>query len=210
MKLLALLLGAALLISGCGAEFVAEAERTPRAEPADPPTVVDPTAIGIPRLGAWSTLIPLGLTDHDCPDEPPCLEPPPLDQPMQAGWYAGADPENPGDEYQPGEMGPAVIAGHVDGVVNGERGHPGIFHRLRELVPGDHIVIERNDRQTPQSPLTFVVQRVGVYPKGAFPTAEVYDPTERPELRLITCGGTFDRARGHYRDNVVVWATLSA
>jgi hypothetical protein len=171
--------------------------------------VVDPTAVGIAKIGAWSTLIPLGLTTADCTSAPPCLEPPPIDQPMQAGWYAGAEPTEDGDEYQPGEVGPAVIAGHVDGTVNGEKGHPGIFAKLGELVPGDEITVERNHPDTPQRPLVFVVTEVATYPKAQFPTERVYGATDHPTLRLITCGGDFGQARaGHYDDNVVVFADL--
>lgn len=208
MRLIALVLGGALLLTGCGTtEFVSDPPRTPRSEPADPIEVVDPTAVGIPRLGAWSTLIRLGLTDTDCPAEPPCLQTPPVTEPMQAGWYAGKDPEFDGDEWQPGEPGPAVIAGHVDGVLNGKKGHPGIFAKLGELAPGDQIVVERNDPELPQPPLTFVVTRVGKYGKTAFPTEDVYGETGAPELRLITCGGAFES--GHYTDNIVVWASLA-
>jgi sortase family protein len=214
-RLLALVLGAALL-AGCGTEFVHDPPREPRptSEPdaeLDGPIVVDPTAIGIPKLGAWSTLIPLGLTDDCDYSEPPCLAPPPLDQPMQAGWYAGADPRVSGDEYQPGENGPAVIAGHVDGYgPDGSKGHPGIFAKLGDLAPGDKVIIERNDPRIPQPPLIFVVDGVGSFPKDKFPTEDVYGPTAGPTLRLITCGGTFDRGRGHYVDNIVVWASLES
>lgn len=207
-KLLALVLGAVLL-SGCGTQFVEGQTTQPRPthEPdaeLDGTTVVNPTAVGIPKLGVWSTLIPLGLTDHDCPADPPCLAPPPADRPMQAGWYAGADPRTDGDEVQPGESGPAVIAGHV----NGNGGQDGIFAKLDQLAPGDKIIVERNDPSTPQPPLTFVVDAVASFPKNRFPSEDVYGPTDVPELRLITCGGTFDRGRGHYTDNVVVWASL--
>ena len=215
MRLLALALGVVLL-AGCGAVPPAlqdvpggvggGVESTPVEVPI---TVVDPTAVGIPRLGVWSTLIPLGLTDVDCPTEPPCLASPPVTAPMQAGWYAGKDPEFSGDEWQPGEPGPAVIAGHVDGVVNGRKGQPGIFLRLHELVPGDQIIVERNHPETPQPPLTFVVTSVQRYPKAAFPTEQVYGETGRPVLHLITCGGEFDRESGHYIDNVVVGAELA-
>lgn len=213
IRAIALVLGAVLL-SGCGAapnssgtgsDLNSEVSNSSAPEP----PVVDPTAVGIPKLGAWSTLIPLGLTDVDCPDEPPCLDTPPVTAPMQAGWYAGQDPEFPGDEWQPGEPGPAVIAGHVDGVVDGRKGQPGIFLRLHELVPGDQIIVERNHPETPQSPLTFVVTSVQRYPKAAFPTEQVYGESGRPVLHLITCGGEFDRESGHYIDNVVVGAELA-
>lgn len=216
MRLIACVLGAALLLTGCGTEFVSDPPREPRPthqpdEQLDPP-VVDPTAIGIAKLGVWSTLEPLGLTDQDCTDAPPCLATPALDRPMQAGWYAGAKPDEDGDEYQPGEVGPAVIAGHVDGLhPDGSKGAPGIFAKLAELQPGDEITIERNDPDVPQAPLVFVVTEVTTYPKAAFPTERVYGPTDHPTLRLITCGGTFGTARaGHYDDNVVAYADLKS
>lgn len=202
MRLTALMLGAALL-AGCGTtEFLADPPREPRVEPADPITVVDPTAVGIAKLGVHSSLIKLGLDDQGE------LVPPPVDAPWQAGWYAGADPAFSGDEWQPGEPGPAVIAGHVDGVIDGRKGSPGVFAELHKLVPGDQVIIERNDPETPQPPLTFVVTAVQRYAKADFPTAEVYAETGRPELRLVTCGGRFDRTSGHYLDNVIVWADL--
>jgi hypothetical protein len=212
------LLGAALVASvvtalaGCGTQFHEGETTQPRptfeADAQLDAPVVDPTAIGIAKLGAWSTLVPLGLTDVDCAAAPPCLQPPPIDQPMQAGWYAGADPRVPdgnGDEIQPGEIGPAVIAGHVDGIVNGTKGHPGIFAELEKLTPGDKITIERN----PQPPLEFVVTEVATYPKAQFPSERVYGRTDTPTLRLITCGGAFGNVRaGHYDSNVVVFAEL--
>ncbi|WP_241832795.1 class F sortase [Amycolatopsis sp. CB00013] len=111
--------------------------------------------------------------------------------PMQAGWY------EPGPA--PGQTGPAVIVGHVDGA-----SQPGIFYRLHELAPGDRVTVERADG----SVVTFVVRRTIHAPKDRFPTKEVYGRTAGPELRLITCGGSFDRAARSYRDNVIVFAQL--
>lgn len=205
MRLIALLLGAALL-AGCGAAPDPPREPRPVHAPDDEADVgVDPSFLRIPRIDAESSLLPLGLTDVDCAAEPPCLEPPPLDPPSRAGWYAGERPDVDGDEWQPGEPGPAVIAGHVDGIgPDGRKGYPGIFARLDELVPGDEIWVERDDGFS----MRFVVDRVGTFPKNAFPTAKVYGATSGPELRLITCAGAF--SGGHYRDNVIVWATLAA
>jgi sortase family protein len=162
--------------------------------------VAEPTVISIPAIGVQSSLLPYGLTDTGE------LAVPPVTEPLQAGYFGGLDPEFTGDEYLPGENGPAVVMGHVDGVINGQRGMPGIFYRLRELVPGNEILIDRADR----SQLTFVVTRVERYAKAAFDTEAVYGPTQKPELRAITCGGAFDRAAGHYVDNWVIFAELAS
>jgi outer membrane biosynthesis protein TonB len=106
----------------------------------------------------------------------------------KAGWYA--------DGTRPGDIGPAVIAGHVDSY----RG-PAVFHRLRELRPGDTVEVRRGEQWLP-----FRVVATGHYPKNKFPTARVYGATPGAELRLITCGGEFDRGKRSYRDNVVVYA----
>jgi sortase (surface protein transpeptidase) len=106
-----------------------------------------------------------------------------------AGWYA------PGP--RPGDPGSAVILGHVDS----KRG-PAVFYRLRELRPGDEIVVTRADRST----VRFVVQRTEQYDKLRFPTDEVYYPTLTSTLRLVTCGGQFDATTGHYRSNIIVFA----
>jgi hypothetical protein len=108
-----------------------------------------------------------------------------------AGWYA------PGP--RPGDPGSAVILGHVDST----RG-PAVFYRLRELRPGDEIDITRADR----SSVRFVVERTAQYLKTRFPTDEVYYPTLAPALRLVTCGGQFDFTTGHYRSNIIVFATI--
>jgi Sortase domain len=109
-----------------------------------------------------------------------------------AGWYAAGT--------RPGDPGSAVILGHVD-----SRSGPAVFYRLRELRRGDLVEVARADGST----VRFTVQRVQEYPKARFPTADVYYPTLTPMLRLVTCGGAFDRNVHHYLDNVIVFATLS-
>jgi sortase (surface protein transpeptidase) len=201
VRLLALIVGV-LLVGGCSTPStdgpVSSAGATASSAPA--PATPDPWSITIPKIESHSTLIPLGLT------EKAELEVPPIDQPMQAGWYAGADPAFDGDEIKPGDTGPAVIAGHVDGIgPDGRKGSPGIFARLSELAPGDEVLIDRADA----SRLRFVVTAVQRHAKEQFPSQQVYGPTTQPELRLITCGGAFDRGAGHYVDNWVVWAVLA-
>ncbi|GAB2981514.1 class F sortase [Saccharothrix stipae] len=146
---------------------------------------VAPVEVNVPKIAARSSLIPLGLN----PDE--TVEVPPVSQPMQAGWYVHA--------RAPGEPGPAIILGHVDG-----NSQPGIFHRLRELVVGDEVEVSRADGST----LRFRVDAVEQVAKERFPTDAVYGDTPGPELRLITCGGTFDRTGGSYLDNIIVYAKL--
>ncbi|MCA2215269.1 class F sortase [Jidongwangia harbinensis] len=105
-----------------------------------------------------------------------------------AGWYA--------DGTRPGDVGPAVIAGHVD-----SKKGPAVFYRLRELEAGDRIDVVRGGRT-----VRFTVTSAAWYPKKRFPTDKVYGPTPDRQLRLITCGGVFDRSLRSYRDNLVVYA----
>jgi hypothetical protein len=109
------------------------------------------------------------------------------------GWYALGP--------RPGDPGSAVILGHIDST----RG-PAVFFRLHELGPGDEIDLARADG----SSVRFVVQRTAQYDKQRFPTDEVYYPTLTPTLRLVTCGGRFDFTAGHYRSNIIVFATIKA
>lgn len=111
--------------------------------------------------------------------------------PAHAGWLTAS--------ASPGTTGPAVIAGHVDSSTG-----PAVFARLGELAPGDEIGVGLDDGTS----VTYVVTRTDSYPKTDFPTQQVYGPAPAPVLRLITCGGTFDREVRSYEDNVVVYAAL--
>jgi sortase (surface protein transpeptidase) len=140
-----------------------------------------PVRLQVPAAGIDAPLVRLGL------DERGALEVP--QRPEQAGWF--------GRGARPGERGAAVIAGHVDSAVG-----PAAFYRLGALHPGDAIRVHRRDG----SAVGFRVRRVERWPKARFPTARVYGATQRPSLRLITCGGAFDAASGHYVDNTIVFA----
>ncbi len=148
------------------------------------PTAVPPTRVRVPAIGLDSGLVDLGL------DATGALQAPTDD--ATAGWYAGGP--------APGDVGPAVLAGHVDSV----RG-PAVFSRLGELTDGDRVLVDRADGST----ATFTVTRVERHPKDAFPTDAVYGPTADAQLRLVTCGGDFDRSARSYEDNVVVFARMT-
>jgi sortase (surface protein transpeptidase) len=145
----------------------------------------DPVSIDIPKIGARSSLVPLGVNADNT------IQVPPVTTPLQAGWYTYAP--------TPGEVGPAVVLGHVDG--NHQKG---IFYRLKELAAGDRVSIARADGTT----ALFEVTKVHQVPKQEFEKEGVYDDTAGPELRLITCGGVFDRSAHNYVDNIVVYAQL--
>jgi LPXTG-site transpeptidase (sortase) family protein len=108
-----------------------------------------------------------------------------------AGWYTGSP--------RPGETGAAVIAGHIDSYAG-----PGVFYRLKDLKPGDLLYVRRGHGTL----AVFKVTAVRMFPKARFPTAAVYGPVPDAQLRLITCGGTFDPTTGHYLSNVIVFASL--
>ena len=178
------------LVAALGAVTVPAQAAPPPARQAPPPVVVAeaarpaaaPLRVLVPSAGIDAALAGIGL-DGDGSLVPP-------GDLATAGWF--------GQGPVPGEPGPAVLAGHVDST-----GGPAVFFRLRDVRAGDPVLVTRADG----SAVRFTVTRVARYAKTAFPTAEVYGPTPDAELRLITCGGDFDRAARSYRDNLVVYAS---
>ncbi|GEL99305.1 class F sortase [Cellulomonas terrae] len=142
-----------------------------------------PVRLEIPTLAVDSALMELGLQDDGSLEVPPGAFP--------AGWFSGAP--------TPGERGPAIIVGHIDWVTG-----PGVFFRLAELAVGDEILVGRTDG----SVVVFRTTGVTRYPKDAFPTDLVYGDLDHAGLRLVSCGGEFDAATGHYEDNVIAFAEL--
>lgn len=116
-----------------------------------------------------------------------------LDVPTDAAtvaWYA------PGTA--PGGPGSAVLAAHVD-----YDGRPGVFYDLDDLDRGDVVRVEMDDG----TEVAFTVSGTTRYPRDALPVDEVFTGDGSPQLTLVTCGGDFDRAAGHYSHNTVVSAT---
>ncbi len=148
---------------------------------AAPAPVARPVALTIPLIGVRTSLIKLGRAADGTLEVPSST--------AVASWYTGSP--------RPGAVGPSLILGHVDSVAG-----PGVFFRLSELHRGDRVYVSRADGTT----AVFRVTEVQMYPKDAFPTQSVYGGTPDPELRLITCGGVFDPATGHYLSNVIVYA----
>jgi LPXTG-site transpeptidase (sortase) family protein len=200
----ATMLGAGLLAAGAGAAglIVAHASAAPAVRLAATPSPVavpsgrtvlptslstvqtaKPAWLTIPAIGVKAPIVTLGLNRNGTLQVPSST--------TVAGWYTGSP--------RPGATGSAVIAGHVD-----SRSGPGVFFWLRKMHRGERIYVRRADGTL----AVFTVTAVRIYAKAQFPTAAVYGPVPDAELRLITCGGTFDYARGSYLSNVVVYARL--
>jgi len=143
-----------------------------------------PVWLTIPAIGVKAPIITLGLNRNGTLQVPRTT--------TVVGWYTNSP--------RPGAVGSAIIAGHVD-----SRSGPGVFFWLRTMHRGDRIYVRRADGTL----AVFTVTAVRMYAKVQFPTATVYGPVPDAELRLITCGGTFDYATGSYLSNVVVYARLS-
>ncbi len=193
-----------LIAAGVGVTGLALASQTGRpAVPVGKPTVVPvplgrqaaapppavhqvatPTGLIIPSIGVRTGLVRLGLTSSGALQVPKTAS--------VAGWYTGSS--------RPGAIGAAVIVGHID-----SQSAPGVFYRLRQLRPGRLVYVRRADG----SLAVFRVTAVHSYLKAAFPTLAVYGPAPNAQLRLITCGGAFDFATGHYLSNVIVYAALA-
>ncbi|WBB79500.1 class F sortase [Micromonospora sp. WMMD882] len=145
-----------------------------------------PTTITIPRIGVDAKIMKLGVEADGS------VQVPPLEQAQHAGWYSRGP--------SPGEIGNAVVVGHVDSAYLG----PAVFFDLGALLPGDLVTVGRADGRS----VTFQVDAVRAYPKEQFPAELVYGPNDRAGLRVVTCGGVFDEQAREYPDNVIVFATL--
>ena len=145
-----------------------------------PAQVATPVRVVIPAIDVDADLVAVGLNPDRSMEVPEFGE---------AGWY------EPGP--RPGEPGPAVIAAHVDSVSG-----PDVFYRLRELEPGDEITVEHADGGRS----TFAVRDSEQQDKDALPVERIWNDTDDPVLRLITCGGAFNQERRSYESNVIVYA----
>ncbi|WP_432164689.1 class F sortase [Streptomyces sp. bgisy031] len=145
-----------------------------------------PTRVRIPAIGVDAPLTGLSLQDDGR------LAAPPDNDNDLAGWYSNG--------VSPGSSGTAIVAGHVD-IPSG----PAVFYNLGALKKGMRIDITRADHDTAH----FTIDALEVYDADNFPSSKVYTDHDRAELRLITCGGGYDKHRARYRGNVVVYAHLT-
>ncbi|TQJ30890.1 class F sortase [Microbacterium sp. SLBN-146] len=193
----ALTITAALILTGCGSVADAAPESTPRPTVTTAPSVtasptptatiaplplgVAPARVTLPAIGLDEPLIDLGIAADGSMEVPSDYD--------DVGWFTGGG--------RPGGHGPLVIAGHVDSPTG-----VAVFMRLRDLVPGDAVEIT----DAAGTVHSYVVTETADYPKSAFPTAQVFGAVPHDELRLITCGGVYDRGADSYVDNRVVYA----
>lgn len=145
-----------------------------------------PVALAVPAIGVRSPLLQLGLNPDGTMQVPSLAT-----EANEAAWYKYSQ--------TPGQIGSSVIEGHVDSLHG-----PAVFFQLGALRPGDAIDVTLADHAT----AIFQVTGVREYSKDHFPDSFIYGPEQYAALRLITCGGTFDHATGHYLSTIVVFAKL--
>ncbi len=143
----------------------------------------EPVHLQIPDADIDTSLITVGRNSDGTMEVPESFE--------VAGWYKYGP--------TPGEIGPSIIVGHVDSIAG-----PAVFWQLSQLKPGQLIEIKRTDGTL----VTFAVTDSKQFEQDNFPTDEVYGNIDYAGLRLITCGGWFDRDVGRYSHNTVVYARL--
>ena len=146
----------------------------------------EPVDVRIPAIGVDAPVVATGIAANGSIDVPP------LFAPQVAGWYRYGP--------SPGEAGSAILVGHVDSKESG----PAVFYQLGRVRKGDTVEVGRHDGST----AVFTVDGVRLVAKDEFPAEEVHRSATSALLRLITCGGRFDRKHGSYLDNVIVSATL--
>ncbi|MCI3930896.1 class F sortase [Streptomyces sp. AN091965] len=156
--------------------------------PHEPLADARPQRVDVPSLGVRAPVVARGL------DAVGAIDPPPYGQPGVVGWYGGG--------VRPGAAGAALLVGHVD-----TESRPAVFYHLSAVRPGEKVRVVRDDGAVAE----FTVDDVQVIGRDDFDAKTAYGPRRegRAELRLITCGGTFDRASRTYSANVVVSAYLT-
>lgn len=146
-----------------------------------------PVRLVVQRLGSNAPIRSVGL------DKQGAIEVPPVGNPNLVGWYRSGPTA--------GEAGPAIMLGHKD-----TKSGSAVFSRLDEIRNGDVIEVHRKDGII----AVFTVGGLEQAEKTVLPTQRVYGESPNPQLHLITCGGTYDRATGHYADNVIAYATMTS
>ncbi len=142
-----------------------------------------PVALQIPAIGLTTSLSTLGLNTDGTVQVPTDYQ--------QPGWFRLGP--------TPGQVGSAVILGHVD-----NHQGPAVFFQIRSLVPGDPVDVTLADGVMAQ----FTVTSVAMYSKSEFPDQQVYGSHGSSALQLVTCGGAFDAQTGSYLSNIVVYTSL--
>ncbi|MFJ5552849.1 class F sortase [Streptomyces sp. NPDC093225] len=152
------------------------------------PGAAPPQRVDVGSIGVQAPVVPRGL------DKDGAIDPPPYEQPGTVGWF--------GSGTRPGAAGAALLVGHVD-----TRSKPAVFYGLSATQVGEKVRVLRADGVVAE----FTVEEVRVYERDRFDAAKVYGPRVpgRAELRLITCGGTYDKTAKEYTANVVVSAYLT-
>ncbi|GAA2953250.1 class F sortase [Kitasatospora cinereorecta] len=147
-----------------------------------------PERVEIPSVGIEAPVVPRGL------DPDGAIEPPPYAKPGTVGWY--------GSGTEPGTEGAALFVGHVDTETK-----PAVFYGLSAAQPGEKVRVSRSDGSVAE----FTIDDVQVFTRERFDAQKAYGPRKdgRAELRLITCGGTYDHDSRAYTANVVVSAYLT-
>lgn len=140
-----------------------------------------PAQVRIATIDVTAPVVPMGLNKDQTVEVP--------HHPGDVGWYSLGP--------APGEAGSAVLLGHVDSTSG-----PAVFSRLKSIRIGAEVDVVRVDG----SMARFDVVSIATYPNERFPAQRVYRNHGRRSLTLVTCGGAYDRSRGGYQANVVVYA----
>ncbi|RJQ70755.1 class F sortase [Pseudonocardiaceae bacterium YIM PH 21723] len=180
-----LLLSLTLALTACGGPEATTSPSSPATTSVS--ATVKPASVKISKINAESSLVASGINTDGS------IATPSVHQPMQASWFD--------QSTVPGKPGGAVLLGHYDG-----DGKPGIFYRLKELKVGDEVDVKLSDGKD----LKFTVSKTQQVDKNRLPKEQIFGETTEPELRLITCGGAFDKAVHSYTENTVVFAKLKA
>ena len=140
-----------------------------------------PTELSIPRLGIYAPIESVGTLDNNAMAVPTGIG--------DVGWYDRGP--------RPGDIGSAVIAGHV----NWTNGQDAVFTSLHSIEIGDTVQVINSVGSTDM----FIVRAIKDYSEDS-DTTDVFSSSDGSRwLNLITCDGTWDAALKTHRLRLVVF-----
>lgn len=143
-----------------------------------------PTRLRIPALNIDAKVQQTGLTKSGAMGTPSNF--------TDVAWYKYGP--------APGQVGSAVIDGHVDNGLS----LAGVFKHLGDIKTDDDVYVTMQSG----TQLHFKVSDIEIYPYKDAPSDLIFNRADTVRLNLVTCDGTWVKGDKTYNERLVVYTTL--